>query len=188
VIFIVMEEHIKNSETISEAIKSIYGFDNGTTRRKFRKAVKENNYDISNLRSRKLKHKIVIKECPVCNNEFETQVGTKNEKTTCSHSCSNTYFRSGKNNPNWKLISDNKDRFYRDICFIHHDKRCVVCGEDKIVSVHHYDENHSNNEPSNLIPLCPTHHHYIHSKWKDEVIDIVTEYRNVFIKMSYFEK
>lgn len=179
-----MEEYMKNSETISEAIKSIYGFDNGTTRRKFYKVVEENNYDISNLRSRKLKHKIVAKECPVCNNKFETQVGTKNEKTTCSHSCSNTYFRSGKNNPNWKLISDNKDRIYRDICFNYHDKKCVVCGENKIVAVHHYDENHHNNEPSNLIPLCPTHHHYIHSKWKDEVIDIVDNYRNTFIKKS----
>ena len=177
-----MEEHIKTSETISEAIKSIYGFDNGTSRRKFYNAVNENNYDISHLRSRKLKHKIVTKRCPVCDKEFETQVGTKNEKTTCSYSCSNTYFRSGENNPNWKLISDSKDRIYRDICFIHHDKRCVVCGEDKIVAVHHYDENHNNNEPSNLIPLCPTHHHYIHSKWKEEIIDLVSEYRKTFIK------
>lgn len=176
-----MEEHIKNSETISDAIKLIYGFDNGTTRRKFNKLVKENNYDITHLRSRRLKHKVVIKECPVCGVEFETQIGTKNEKSTCSYSCSNTYFRSGKNNPNWKLISDSKDRKYRDICFIYHNKECVVCGEDKVVAVHHYDEDHNNNEPSNLIPLCPTHHHYVHSKWKEEVIEKINEYRDKFI-------
>lgn len=97
--------------------------------------------------------------------------GHPKEKMTCSHSCSNTYFRSGVNNPNHK----NGDN-YRTICFHYHKKECIICGEDKIVSVHHYDENHDNNEITNLVPLCPTHHQYVHSRYKDLVQDKIDEY------------
>lgn len=99
----------------------------------------------------------IVKECPVCNSlHFKNGV-------TCSYSCSNTFFRSGKNNPNW---SDNN---YRHICFEQHGHKCIVCGEEKILAVHHLNENHSDNRPENLVPLCPTHHQYVHSKYKDEV-------------------
>ena len=65
---------------------------------------------------------------------------------------------------------------YRTICFRHHEKKCIVCGEEGIVSVHHYDENHDNNDPSNLVPLCPTHHVYIHSRYSFEIMGIVDNY------------
>lgn len=65
---------------------------------------------------------------------------------------------------------------YRTACFAHHEKKCVVCGEDKIVAVHHYDENHHNNDPANLVPLCPTHHQYVHSSYKHLVIEKVNQY------------
>lgn len=37
---------------------------------------------------------------------------------------------------------------------------CEVCGYSVIavIQVHHIDGNRKNNQPSNLIPLCPTHH------------------------------
>jgi len=35
--------------------------------------------------------------------------------------------------------------------------RCAKCGGDK-PHLHHIDENPSNNDPLNLIPLCPNHH------------------------------
>lgn len=91
---------------------------------------------------------------------YKTQV-------TCSHGCSNTHFRSGENNGNYK------GEHYRTVCFDTHEKKCIVCGEDKIVAVHHYDENHNNNDIYNLIPLCPTHHQYVHSKYKDLVQPII---------------
>lgn len=65
---------------------------------------------------------------------------------------------------------------YRELCFRHHEKKCVVCGEEKVVSVHHIDEDHSNNDPKNLVPLCPTHHQYVHSRFKDEVEPIIENY------------
>jgi hypothetical protein len=60
--------------------------------------------------------------------------------------------------------------------FLHHEKRCVVCGEDRIVTVHHFDENHFNNDPSNLVPVCPTHHQYLHSQYRCLVETRINEY------------
>jgi hypothetical protein len=173
-----MENIIKECKTKSEAIKKLYGYYNGKTQKKFYDMVSEKNISIDHLKVRLPKYEAIKKNCPVCGNEFETQIGNKREKTTCSYKCSNTFFRSGKQNPNWK------DDSYRSTCFEHHTKECVICGESKIVAVHHYDENHYNNDPKNLIPLCPTHHQYVHSKYKDEVIDKIDEYRNKFIEMT----
>lgn len=105
------------------------------------------------------------KECPVCSTLF-----SGNAKT-CSYSCSNKYFRTGEKNGNWKGTR------YRTIVKEFHEMKCIICGEDKIISVHHYDENHTNNNPNNLIPLCPTHHQYVHSRYKYLIIDKIEEYR-----------
>lgn len=108
------------------------------------------------------------KLCPVCGKII------KNIKaTTCSSNCANKFFSKKKQKPKTS---------YRTICFEYHEKKCIVCGEDKIVSVHHYDGNHKNNDPCNLIPLCPTHHQYIHSKYKKFVLPIINKYRKKFIK------
>jgi len=184
-IFIDMEDIIKNCVTFSEAIKKVFGYDNGKNRGKFMSLVEEQKIDISHLKSRRFLYERLIKKCPVCEQEFETIVNHRNEKTTCSYSCSNTFFRSGENNPNWGNYGDNQERNgYRRIGFNFHKKECVVCGENKIVAIHHFDENHNNNSPENLIPLCPTHHQYVHSKYKDEVIEKIINYRDNFINTS----
>lgn len=104
--------------------------------------------------------------CLSCNSPIEDY---RNSKGTCSHSCSNKYFRKLRNKP------ENYSQ-YTTICWEHHEKKCVVCGEERIVAVHHYDENHNNDLPENLVPLCPTHHQYVHSRYRDEVIGIVDKY------------
>ena len=121
------------------------------------------------------KYNKIIKKCPICNKEFETSKNSPDEKTTCSYSCANTYFRSGKNNGNYTGTN------YRTICFSYHKKECIICGENKIIAVHHYDENHKNNLPENLVPLCPTHHQYIHSKHKELIEDEVAYYIKQFL-------
>jgi len=35
--------------------------------------------------------------------------------------------------------------------------RCAICGGDN-PQIHHIDENPANNDPQNLLPLCPNHH------------------------------
>lgn len=110
------------------------------------------------------------KLCPVCKNPIKDY----NNTTTCSPKCARQYFseqykyygRKGK------ILS------YRTICFDNHDKKCIICGEENIVEVHHYDNDHNNDDPSNLIPLCPTHHRYIRSKFEYLILRQITEYHN----------
>jgi predicted nucleic acid-binding Zn ribbon protein len=108
-----------------------------------------------------------IKHCAVCNSIIKNY---KSSKGTCSRSCANTFFKSGENNGNFKGDS------YQFLCFSNHKKECVVCGENKIVAVHHLNENHEDNTIENLIPMCPTHHQYMHSKYKKEILHVVEEY------------
>tara|TARA_Y100000310_G_C20405109_1_gene679302 strand:- start:129 stop:770 length:642 start_codon:yes stop_codon:yes gene_type:complete len=105
--------------------------------------------------------------CKVCSKPIKNYTHSKG---TCSRSCANIYFRSGENNGNFKGSR------YTTICWQHHKKECIVCGEDKIVAVHHNDHNHKNNDPENLIPLCPTHHMYVHSKFSEEIKPYIEEY------------
>ena len=109
----------------------------------------------------------VSKFCANCGKVIKNY---KSSKGTCSRSCANTHFKSGLQNGNWKGTQ------YQTVCFLTHEKACIICGEDKIVAVHHYDEDHSNNDPSNLVPLCPTHHQYVHSRYKNLVIDKIDKY------------
>lgn len=112
-----------------------------------------------------LEHK---KICACCNKEF-IFVGRKKTKAYeralfCNRSCAN-------NRQTW--WNDNATH-YRTIAFRHWDERCVVCGFDKVVAIHHVDENKDNNEPVNLVPLCPNHHEMVHhSKWAHEVKPVI---------------
>ena len=113
------------------------------------------------------KHK---KICEICKNEyiFEGRIKTKayEKSKFCSIKCS-------KSRQSWW---NNNAKKYRTIAFQHWDKKCSICGFDKVITIHHYDENNKNNDYKNLIPLCPNHHEMIHnSKWKKETKLIVEQ-------------
>lgn len=169
---------ILECRSISDFCKKIGLTTNGRDIKKAKSIIIDENLNISHFdrgSSKKIKYPIIEKECPVCKTIFKTQIDRK-EKMTCSYSCSNTFFRSGENHPNWK------EKSYRVICFSRHKKECVVCGENKIVEVHHLDENRNNNNVDNLIPLCPTHHQYWHSRYRKEIESIVLDYHKNFNK------
>jgi len=172
------EKVVKQSSSKSDICKNLGLHINGSGFRKVNQLLQEYPVDISHFdggASKHRKYKIITKECPICSSKFEERKGNKREKTTCSKSCSNTYFRSGESNPNWK-----EDR-YRTTCFFHHEKKCIVCDEKNIVTVHHLDENKKNNSPENLMPMCPTHHQYWHSRFRSLVYKKVIEYRDEFL-------
>ena len=104
------------------------------------------------------------KICPECNIHFREK---GQSRIYCSNKCANTATR----------YKPRKDNTYRTICFRFHEKKCVVCGFDKVVSVHHNDCNKKNNNPENLIPLCPNHHEMIHNRlYTAEITAVVDNY------------
>jgi len=118
-----------------------------------------------------------LKICPVCG----LAIKDYRYNATCSSKCARKHFDEkyktyGRNN-RWDLT-------YRTICFDHHEKKCIICGEDIIVSVHHYDGDHKNDDPRNLVPMCPTHHNYMHSNHlyilKECVDEYVSEFKRKF--------
>lgn len=127
----------------------------------------------------KLNH---IKICEVCGKSF-SWTGRQNTKSYekarfCSRVCSNNRqvswdakIQSGK--------ASGKHIEYRKIAFKLHGEKCVVCGFDKVLEVHHIDHNRSNNKKENLVPLCPNHHRMIHnSKYSKELIGVIKHYLN----------
>jgi hypothetical protein len=169
-------------ESVSKAdfaLKLGYKYHNGRVAGIINQIIKENNLDISHFRKNggglNKKYEFIEKICPVCSVKFTTQNGSRDEKFTCGCGCSNKYFASTRRKD--EDVSD-----YTIICFRHHKKECVVCGEKNIVAVHHFDENDENDSPENLIPMCPTHHTYWHSRFKSMVADKVIAYRDKFIE------
>lgn len=53
---------------------------------------------------------------------------------------------------------------YRKLAFYAQDHKCAVCGwceDERVLEVHHIDEDRSNNDINNLIILCPICHRYL---------------------------
>ena len=163
-------------ENLKQIVKTVYNkaefirilglHENGSGYRKVNKIIKDNNLDIRHFKVpsiRNRKYKIEEKECPVCKKKFKVKKDSPREKTTCSHSCANVYFRSGKNNPNWKdgLKLDSR---YRRLAFENYKHECYLCRFNKkyALVVHHIDENRNNNKLDNLIILCANCHYGVH--------------------------
>jgi len=112
------------------------------------------------------------KTCACCGNAF-VYVGRLKTKAFaaskfCSRGCANNRSEWWKSNATQ----------YRTIALQNHEHQCVVCGFDKIVAIHHIDENKKNNDPRNLIPLCPNHHEMVHSKFRSEVQPFIDDWQN----------
>lgn len=116
------------------------------------------------------------KTCECCGDNF---IWTGREKTKafaaarfCKRSCSNSV--GGKALA--LLREETGISHYTTLCKKYHEWKCVVCGEERILAVHHLNEDHTDDRPQNLIPLCPTHHQYVHSKYRDLVQPIIDKY------------
>lgn len=103
--------------------------------------------------------KIINVVCPVCGTKFG-YLEYEKPRTTCSYSCANTYFRSGKDHPNYK--EELTEGSYRRRALEYYGAKCLLCDEYEVTEVHHIDGNRDNNSMDNLVVLCPTHHTKVH--------------------------
>lgn len=94
---------VKDSFSINDCCLKLYGYCNGRTIKKIKKIIEEENLDISHFDSgiKKRKYEKIVKICLICGENFETSIGSRDEKTTCSSRCANFYFQHGRNNPDF---------------------------------------------------------------------------------------
>lgn len=99
-------------------------------------------------------------ECAFCHKKIiRLNSEIKNNKTNkvfCSRECGNRY-------KNLEIINTLNGSAYRRNAFSVYPHRCKICGWDKderVLEVHHIDENRNNNDISNLVILCPTCHKF----------------------------
>lgn len=165
---------VKESNSKSEVARRLgIDFYNGDITKDINELLKTHKVSTNHFQLNKhnIKFQIIEKSCPVCGKKFETKAGYKKEKQTCSYACSNTLFRSGKSNGNF-ICGESS---YKKICFRNFERKCLICDERKVLDTHHLDGNRKNNSIDNLIPLCPTHHRYMHSPYKSEIENIILD-------------
>ena len=101
--------------------------------------------------------------CSFCGKEFyrtSRSLNTESGYVYCSKECGNRHKNQlRKESGEWEDSSN-----YRLKAFDKYEHKCAVCGwneDERILEVHHIDENHSNNDINNLCILCPICHRKI---------------------------
>ena len=111
------------------------------------------------------KRKGVKSVCSFCGKEiYVPERGLKKSKTGnfyCSKKCGNLH-----KNLLREQSGEWKDSYstYRKRALNHYEKKCFCCGweeDERILEVHHIDEDRNNNDIDNLCILCPTCHRKI---------------------------
>lgn len=108
----------------------------------------------------------VLCNCATCGKEIwrhKSQIarsltGNVYCSTSCANSKNNHLFKTGENHPTYNGAN------YRQRAFDTYEHKCVVCGwceDERILEVHHIDENREHNEIENLCILCPICHRKI---------------------------
>ena len=65
--------------------------------------------------------------------------------------------------------------------------KCTVCDFDRIVELHHLDNNHLNSIEGNLIGLCPNHHKMIHSKRYQREMFVILKQKGFSVPKSTYK-
>jgi hypothetical protein len=117
----------------------------------------------------------ITKKCVQCGNDFTVPSNNKEKQKqlTCSHACSAAYpeFKNKRvlNKigiaSSYPIVAERNGLTY-----------CCICGEKEVIDIHHLDEDRTNNDITNLVALCPTHHAYMHRGKQDLIFDKLLDY------------
>ena len=124
--------------------------------------------------------------CNTCRKDIHWRGRTKTrfarkEKHYCDRHCANSVGGSAKAAADEASGKMN----CRTLALRYHYSACIVCEESRTVSIHHIDCNHSNNEITNLVVLCPTCHRLVHSnKYHNEIQKHIDKYMLEFRGMG----
>ena len=115
---------------------------------------------------RKYKWKPKKSICPRCKRLIKIHA-----QGLCSGCYNYTFYLESTKAHNHKKIHNISYETYKKIT-----SRCLICGFDKVVDLHHLDEDHKNNSEKNMIGLCPNHHKMLHNfQFREEVLTQIRE-------------
>lgn len=97
-------------------------------------------------------------ECSYCGKRFSRLKSEIRNTQSGFHYCSRECGNRHKNS----FITNNEDgHAYRRNAFNNYEHKCELCGwdeDERVLEVHHIDENRNNNNIKNLMILCPICH------------------------------
>ena len=108
-------------------------------------------------------------KCKTCKQEFLTRIDAMNKSGECRKCSPMTVMLKkikgvfGKDLPAYGTGLG----IYQRICKEKHGDKCLSCEKTQNIHIHHIDCDRTNNDISNLIPLCPSCHKRIHFKLND---------------------
>lgn len=115
--------------------------------------------DACKIHRRRERSLLVPIDCPQCGVRF---LPRSTRRQFCSKTCADAAHSDrmkGKGNSHFKT-GDSYSKLFKMMrpLIIERDCGCVVCGEVGKFHVHHINEVVQDNQPENLVMLCPTHH------------------------------
>jgi hypothetical protein len=169
-----LQELLNINKTLIGVVLGLGYSNHGRNTKALRTFLDSNNIVFNNLTSNTIEYE--DKVCANCGEVFKVSIRDKGEqkKITCSHYCSSNYKEFKEKRVLAKLGHEAKS--YPKVAKRYGLNSCCICGEDQVVDIHHLDEDRDNNDISNLVPLCPTHHAYMHRFKSDLIFDRLIEY------------
>jgi hypothetical protein len=124
-----MEEKklIESCYSVGDLTLKLFGRSNKKYTEKTLSFLKIHGYtkDFFENKNKNKRYEYLIKACPVCQAEFETITGHKNERNTCSIACSNSFKPKREKLSNHKKIKRTHSKARRD-----YKKNCIICNAE----------------------------------------------------------
>lgn len=95
-------------------------------------------------------------KCKNCKVAFERKKDGRRTYQFCSKQCNLAFNFLGTKNPRWNGGGYSYRNFLKE--------QCEKCNSSRNLTIHHKNENHSDNNPTNLQTLCRKCHYFIHTK------------------------
>ena len=109
---------------------------------------------------KKLVWKPQPKECNRCSRVLPLKA-----KGLCGGCYNFVFFLDKAKSRNYQKYHNIDPEVYKELT-----NSCVICGFDKVVDLHHLDENRKNNLRENFVGLCPNHHKMFHDfRYREEI-------------------
>lgn len=107
--------------------------------------------------------------CKVCGKETEHHA-----KGMCNNCAQKLFYYDNIRSYNVRKVHNIDLESWKEVT-----KKCVICGFDKIVDLHHVDKNRKNTSTENMIGLCPNHHRMLHDmRYMKEIEKLIKEKLN----------